>query len=208
MGFNPNEWNDADTAGFDEPPPYGTYEVQVTQAGAFESKEGKAFAKLTFRVLAGGELGREWDQIGSLEGGGLFYTKGRLHALGYDTDRQVDSLQELDYKLGQALEGVQAVVKVEPGQGGYTNTEILRRLDKSETPHPEGIPGDVPGATGDEFVHPQQQTIDALPQTTQFDPTKGTMTPPAQPEVEPQPVPAGPPQKGDIDPSTGEPIPF
>jgi hypothetical protein len=199
MGFNANDWNESDSGGFDEPPPFGTYEVEVTHAGAFESKDGRAFAKLTFRVLAGTELGHEWDQIGSLEGGGLFYTKGRLHALGYPTERPVDSLQELDYKLGQVIEGVQAVVKVEPGTGGYTNTEILRRLGAADVPHPEGVPPDVPGAKADEFVHPQQASLEES-----FTPSP----PVAKPRPEPQTVPAGPPQKGDIDPETGEPIPF
>ena len=92
MTFNPSAWNDADAVGGNTPPPYGSYEVEVIVADAFLSKDDKAFAKLTYRVLNGEQIGVCWDQIGSLEGGGLFYTKGRLYALGFDVSRPVGDL--------------------------------------------------------------------------------------------------------------------
>lgn len=147
MPFNPSAYNNADAAAGDQPPPYGSYEVEVIEAGAFLSKDDRALCKIMWRVLAGTQIGVCWTTIGSLEEKGLFYTKGRLQALGFDVTRPVEDIYELDDNLARELKGVQAVVKVEPGQGAYVNTEVLRRISRDERPQPEGVSSDIPVPT-------------------------------------------------------------
>jgi hypothetical protein len=234
MPFNPGALAEAAASpGWDEPPPPSTYESLFRDFDIFESKAGKMTLRLSWRVLSGPQRDHEWSHVQSLEelddrgdpNPALPITARILETMGVDIVRVSQyegprALNELRREL-EAQKGSNYEVEVKRN-GAYVNTTPKSRIgggtttsspsSTSET-SASGIgssgggsnaiyqgdgppPGPRPAASGGGLNLSTDDVRRDVEQTGESD------------------VPAdtsgfeSPPQKGDIDPETGEPIPF
>lgn len=192
----------SEQAGFDEPPPPDLYEAELVKAEVFQSKAGEDWLRFGWKVLTGRRQGHEWSHIQALERykadgtdneGALAVTARILGNLGIDVVSQINDVTDLPKLLDPLLGGAYTVeVK---RNGNFVNTTPHARLESFQTQMPPSGYGDgpLPGAPGNAIF-------------------KGDDPAPAPPPD----VPSGAetfrretaPKKGDLDPETGEPIPF
>lgn len=178
---------------WDEPPPSDRYEAELILAEPFVSRQrGEDMLRVRWRVLTGALRDHEWSYVHPLEAEapGLNFTAEFMTAvLGTDA-AGLAGLRTLP-EIGQALKaalGTAFEVEVKRN-GSYTNTYVQRRLGAVQTEMPVSNYGRAPAAGNAIY--------------------QGEDPPPRSdiPESGPDEF-VHPPQKGDIDPATGEPIPF
>jgi len=215
MPFDPAAFKNAEgDFAYDEPPSAGEFETRLTKSDIITAnKDGRQSVKLTWTVLSGFARDHEWGSWHTLEAldrqgepsGGLAITKRTLRDLGIDVDR-VDGIVDLRRELDRVT-GVDYVVETAKN-GQWWNTKVLRPLE--QTAMPAIPPGPRPsnaiyGSDAPEAQSPTGQGIlgpDEVRRDLQKDPNASDI--PGAGPGEFQHAPA----RGEIDPETGEPIPF
>lgn len=231
MPFDPQAFANADASGFggDEPPAPGEYEVRLDSTDIFTARDGeRQFAKLTWQVISGYARDHSWGSVHTLDAtrpdgepnAGLAVTKGILRDVGIDVDK-VESIADLRHELDR-VQGNLYIVEVSKN-GQYVNTNPRRQLQSFQESMPTPPSTTTTPANGASYGQARSNAIyqgDA--------PASATPTPEGQGVLGPDevrregPVRTGesdvpgavgdefrhPPQKGDVDPETGEPIPF
>jgi hypothetical protein len=222
MPFNPSALAQAANApGWDEPPPPAEYDTQLVECEIFESKAGEDMLRFKWRVISGPQRDHEWSHVQSLEpldrdgneNPKLFFTARVLSGIGIDVTT-IGSVSDLR-RLLDGAEGRAYVVEVKRN-GQYTNTTPLRALASVQTematsgygqqlssPAAGGggsnaiYQGDAGAREGNGLHLPSGEVRRDLERTGESDvPSNG------------EEAFKHPPQQGDIDPETGEPIPF
>lgn len=146
-----NTWKNADpdaAGGNDlEPPEDGAYDVALTEATAFESKEGKPFVKLVLRVVSLASRDYEWTVLlGFKSQSQANMTKRIVRDVGVDVD-EVAGFEELGDALNTKI-GQYYTVKVVTN-GEFRNTYIEGPANpQTDIPIPE-MPVTVPETTDD-----------------------------------------------------------
>lgn len=207
MPFNPSDLTRAAEAapGWDEPPPPDVYEAELTKAETFMSKAGEDWLRLTWKVLTGRLRDHTWSHIQTLErykadGSdnevALSITARILTALGINVSPEMNLLAELDHVRGGAYE-----VEVKRN-GSFVNTTPKQKLASVQTELGAGGYGQAPAQSSAIY---QGDGPDARERAA----TEEGRTPPSDvPGPQAGEFVHPPPKKGDIDPETGEPIPF
>jgi hypothetical protein len=222
----------------DDPPAPGEYEVELTDADIFTAKSsGDQFIKFTWKVVSGFARDHVWGSIHNLEAldrngepasGRLGFTKRTCRAVMGDRIDLVQNAVDLRREAERAVGG-QYVVEV-TRNGAYTNTDVQRSLNGASA-----TPPTAPSSYGQQAAPPAQQPSasgigspaggsNAVyqgdgPSSSSQPQSQGMLGPDeVRRDIErtgesdvPGPQPGEfehPPQKGDIDPETGEPIPF
>jgi hypothetical protein len=211
MPFNPTALAQAQTSGFDEPPPPADYDTELVKAEIFESKSGETFLRLHYRVIAGAQRDHEWSVVHSLEehnrageaNPALGITARVLSELGIELE-QIDSIIALRKALDM-IEGNAYRVEVKRN-GQYVNTTPMASIEQRIAKATESTP---PAQAG-YGEPPRTQKIDDMvthlaAQTDTPSQYKGLSSQPASDVSSDF---AGAPQRGSIDPETGQPIPF
>ena len=222
MGFNASAFAQAAAApGFDEPPPPALYEALFRDFDIFESKAGKLTLRLSWTVLTGQLRDHEWSHVQTLEqyndqgedNPALAITARVVEAIGVDVQRVsayegAQALTELRRQLGEHTGGAYEVEVKRNGQ--YVNTTPKQRLrsvqetmptsassyGQQQTPKPPPGPRPEASRQGDGLNLSTDDVRRDVERTGESD------------------VPSDasgferPPQRGDVDPETGEPIPF
>jgi len=223
MPFDPTAWGNAESEfNRDEPPAPGDYEVRLTDTDIFSAQDGRQFAKVTYTVLTGYARDHVWGVIHTLDAtkpdgepnGGLAITKRTLRDLGVRVD-EVRSVVELRAELERVKGGLYLVEVSRNGQ--YVNTRPKRPL--------AGVQDQMPVANGGQPygqspAQPQNAILGADHVTRDVERVGGSDVTPAGAGAEfgreaatpGDEVPWGeqkaPPKRGEIDPETGEAIPF
>jgi hypothetical protein len=234
MPFDPTAFANAESNfNRDDPPAPGEYEVVVTDIDIFTAKDGyRQFAKVTYKVVSGFARDHVWGPPMTLDAlkadgepnGGLSVTKSNMRVLLGDdvVDSQVPTLADLRRAL-ERIVGRQYVVEV-VRNGQYVNTYPRRALNSTSgstpnasdygqqqqqpaQPSASGIGTPAGGSNavyqGDGPSSSSQQSALGADVRRDVERTGQSDVPGAQPgDFE------HPPQKGDLDPETGEPIPF
>lgn len=204
MPFDPTAMREAanETPG-GEAPPDGLYDAECTAAElATRKSDGVQWAAMTFRVMSGPHRDAQWTSMWTLErfksdgerSGGFGITVQSLRTMGVDVD-QVYSEADLKRALS-GLEGSGFSVEVKRN-GQWLNTNPRDRL---ETPSLQGSTSTY----GQQ--QPQPQPLGA---PTRVDTIEHTG---ASDVTSPEDVAAfdrsSAPKQGDVDPATGDAIPF
>ncbi len=170
-----------------DPPPDDDYQTLLHEYDFFEGGEPKqAYMKIRFQVQHHPEhAGRFCEKVYAIETeDGVGYLKADLHRLGVDvgafqlTDISTGKLQEQTLDL-PVLVRVKTGSKINPKTGkAYVSVFIQQRLgDQIKRASTATLPtqgSDVPGAKGDEFVHPDQTKLeDDVPFTGEEETPKG-----------------------------------
>jgi hypothetical protein len=234
MPFNPAALSQAATApGYDEPPPAGhDYESQLVSVEMFESKAGEEFLRVKWRVLAGQHRDHEWSHVQSLEeldrngepNGALVITARVLDSIGVDVD-SITSRSDLRRELDK-YEGGSYLVEIKQN-GRYVNTMPKHKLDHVQatmttTPTTRDPGVEYRGDAGQPAYGQQRASSNAIYQGDEPQQRDERAMSMSTQDVRRDPVRTGesdvpganggefvhPPQRGDIDPETGEPIPF
>jgi hypothetical protein len=166
-----------------DPPPDGDYQCLVHEFDFFEGGEPRqAYMKIRFVVVHHDEqAGRFCEVVYTLEDPErIGYLRADLHKLGENT-ANFDLAQEIaSGALQDRLLDTPVLVRVKTGSKlnpktgkPYVGVYVQRKLgepDRSARPTTAtnsttaGLPNsDVPGAGADEFVHPQQASLDDVP---------------------------------------------
>jgi hypothetical protein len=167
---------DAAPAEFDNTPPLGDHQTLVHEYDFFQGGDPRQeFMKIRFQVQHSEHAGRMIEKVYSIETeDGVAFLKADLHRMGVDVSAfQLSSIvdgtlqeQTLDLPL---LLRVKEGTKQNPKTGKpYVSVYIQQRLGDPVRGKRDALPttgSDVPGATGDEFVHPQQGNLDDVPFT-------------------------------------------
>ena len=225
MPFDPQAWAEADSGGGGEAPPDGLYEVELADAKIVTTRADEDKAIMTWRVISGPHRDSEWETWHTFEpktkdgepNPGIGYTKQMLRTMRFPVDdpSASNSLDAIKRNLAE-LVGKGYTIDVKRN-GTFVNVYARGVLD---TYAPS-----LPGSGGDDaptYGQPRQQPSNAImghdgggvsapPQTLadagRIDVERtgeSDVTKPADVETfTHEPV-----QKGDIDPETGEPIPF
>lgn len=221
MPFDPTALRTAaENPGWDEPPPPDIYDAELTKAEVFTAKAGGDWLRLGWKVVSGRLVDHEWSHIQTLErykpNGddnemALSITARILTTLGI----QLDALRTAD-DLPRALAQVRGqVFAVEVKRNGqFINTTPQHRLASYQPSMPGTGYGEVPKQTTQSAIY--QGDGPATTQQPRYPEPTGESDVPGPREGEFQHPPddgAGtpleqPPKKGDIDPATGQPIPF
>jgi hypothetical protein len=155
-----------------DPPPDDDYQTLLHEYDFFEGGDPKqAYMKIRFQVQHHPEYaGRFCEKIYSIETeDGVGYLKSDLHRLGVDTE----SFQLTDIASGKLQEQtldlpVLIRVKRPPGKTNKRGEQVVNVWIQQRLGDPvRGAQktSDVPGAQGDEFVHPDQGKLDDVPFT-------------------------------------------
>jgi hypothetical protein len=219
MPFNPNAWKQASEGTRDaEAPPDGEYDVELYDSTIITARaDGRQWIKLTWTALAGAQRDRTWSSLHTIDhltrdgelNTGLGITIESLEKMYGGKLPVVNSEDELR-DLVAGLENRPYVIEVKRN-GNFTNAYVRRRLEQAEPSLPGtggygSAPSNGPGNAvyaGDVIA---AQTTPAelagrMPERTgESDVTKR--------EDVAAFTPSAPVKKGDIDPETGEPIPF
>jgi hypothetical protein len=210
MPFNPVALKEArDASGFDSPPPPNDYDAAMYKADIFESKTGEDYLRLRYRVVGAGTYrDHEWSTIHTLEeynrqgepNLGLSVTAQVLEGLGIDLggiDSKVDLRRRLD-----AVEG--SVFRVEVKRNGqYVNTTPTASIETRVAQNTASAPPVQQG-----YGEPPAQMSMAPSGGNAIYQGDGPATTPAPPPQSDVPGEGFPPQRGSVDPGTGEEIPF
>jgi hypothetical protein len=225
MPFDPTAFANAESDfNRDDPPAPGEYEVELTETDIISAKDGRQFAKVVYKVVSGFARDHVWGVVHTLDAlnrdgepnGGLAITKQTLRELGVEVD-MVQSIVDLRHAL-DGIQGKQYVVEVSRN-GQYVNTKPKRALNGASSSPPPAA-----SSYGQQAAPPAQGSSNAIyggdgPSSQPQAQSQGMLGPDevrrepertGQSDV-PGPQPGDfehPPQKGDLDPETGEPIPF
>ena len=203
MPFDPSAWANAQSEfNRDEPPAPGVYTVVLAGGSTITAREsGRQSAKLTWKVTEGFAADHVWGSLHTLEpfnkdgepSAGLGMTKQALRTLGVDVAacKTIEALEDELARIG----GTKAIVEVTQS-GQWTNTNVKRLVEPPPGPPPSGY-GKPPEERG-VFDPVRQDLVRDDPPTSDV---------PGAGEREFVHSPAAP-QRGDIDPETGEEIPF
>lgn len=217
MPFNPTALRNAgEQTGFDEAPPPASYEAELYKAETFYANTtGEQFLRLGWKILTGRLRDHKWQTIHCIEDykpdgtdneGALRVTMGVLKGMGVEITDAVRTPDDLLAVL-HPLVGAPFAIDVKQS-GQYRNTWPQNPLASVQQDMPVsgyGQPpqsqnavyqGDGPAQSGGLL---QQAAEPRYPEATGESDVPG-----AKPGEFEEP----PPQKGDIDPATGEPIPF
>jgi hypothetical protein len=133
-----------------DPPDEGSFDVILTTAGAFTSKDGKDLVKLELRVLEGEHTGYEWTEFRNFGSqGAANAAKTTCFRLGIAVD-QIAAFTDLDAEL-KMVAGNNYLVKV-VRNGEYLNCYFEGRL--------ASIPTDTQPPTADPTPTPAQRLAD------------------------------------------------
>jgi hypothetical protein len=230
MPFDPSGFREAvDESKTDEAPPDAIYETELVESQIITRRsDGAQWAKFAWKVVAGPQRDSRWESLHTLErfkpdgerNPGLVFTVQALRAMGLDVDNTpYNSDRELEDAL-RTLEGKGYTVEVKRS-GGFVNTYPKGVLE-TYAPSLPGSGGDTP-AYGQQRAAPANAIMgrddggtSAPPQTlgqagapitrdVERDPNVSDVTTPTDVEAFTTREPV---QKGDIDPETGQPIPF
>jgi len=221
MPFDPTALRTAAEApGWDEAPPPDTYEAELIKAEVFAAKSnGSEWLRLGWKVLSGRLVDHEWSHIQTLERYkpdgednemALSITARILSTLGIDI-AAIQTADDLPRQLA-TVRGQAYAVEVKRN-GNFINTTPKNRLASYQPSMPGTGYGETPAQSAQSAIYQgdgpaqagglltQEQQPSRLPE-----PTGESDVPGPKPGefVHPEP----PPQKGDIDPATGEAIPF
>ena len=201
----------------DEPPANGEYETRLTDTDIISAKDGRQFAKLTYTVVSGFARDHVWGVVHTLDAlnaqgdpnPGLAITKRTLRDLGVNVD-EVQSIRDLRQEL-ERVQGSLYLVEVSRN-GQYVNTRPKRTLEHYQ---------ETMAKTGQPYGQPPPQNA-ILRGAEQTPAGRGMLGPDnvrrdIQRTGESDVTPAGAaeafdrshaPKRGEVDPETGEPIPF
>jgi len=135
MPFDPAAWDNAESGLIGGGPPApGEYETSLTDTDIISAKDGRQFAKLTYTVLSGFARDHAWGVVHTLDAinaqgdpnPGLAITKRTLRDLGVKVD-EVRSVKELRDELERVRGGLFLVEVSRNGQ--HINTKPKRRLE-------------------------------------------------------------------------------
>jgi hypothetical protein len=228
MGFDSRGFAEAvDESRTDEAPPDAIYEAELAESSIITRRsDGAQWLKFTWKVIAGAQRDARWESLHTLErfkpdgerNPGLVFTVNALRAMGLDVD---NTSYTTDSELEDAvrpLEGKGYTVEVKRSSG-FVNTYVKGQLE-TYAPSLPASGGDTPSYgqprqpanaimgrdDGGTSVPPQTLAQASAPvvRDLERDPNVSDVTTPADvAQFE-----TAPPQKGDIDPETGEAIPF
>jgi hypothetical protein len=207
MPFDPTAFANAESDfNRDEPPANGEYEVRLSDTDIISAKDGRQFAKLTYTVLTGFARDHIWGVVHTLDAmnpqgdpnPGLAITKRTLRDLGVNVD-EVQSVKDLRDELARVQGGIYLVEVSRNGQ--YVNTRPKRRL--------EGVQDQMP-VNGDAQRYGQPPPQNAI---LGSDFARRDLERTGESDITPAGATEGfdrsrAPKQGEIDPETGEPIPF
>lgn len=229
MPFDPDGWLSAvEETKSDEAPPDALYEVELVDTDiATRNSDGVQWITLAWKVIAGAQRDARWTSWHTLErfkadgdrNPGLGFTVQALRTMGLDVDNtRYGSEHELRSALA-TLEQSGYTVEVKRS-GTFTNTYVKGKLDNVAPPsattygqEPARAAESTPGArsTGASAIY-QGDGPEAQNGPTLADEGRAAVDPTPTGESDVPGAGAGdfvhPPQKGEIDPETGEPIPF
>jgi hypothetical protein len=216
MPFDPSALQNAATApGFDEPPPPDVYDAALTKAEIFESKAGQDTLRLGWTVVSGRLVDHQWTHVQSLEplkpdgsdnSGALGITARILSTLGIEI-AQIKTADDLPRQLA-AVRGQVYSVEVKRN-GAYVNTMPQSRLSSYQPSMAGTGYGSAPEPAAQNAVYGGDGPANGGGLLTQAKPPQPEITGESDvPGAKPGEFVEQPPQKGDIDPETGEPIPF
>lgn len=198
MPFNPSALAQAaQNPGFDEPPPDGDYEVKLYKSTIFEAgpnakTPGAQMLRLHWRVLEGAMRDHEWASIHPLDDDapGLGVTAQVLTTVGIDVVAIAQQTGSNITDLRKALDRV---------EGGTYTVRVTTKGQYRNTMPQESIEARL--AENNASAPPSQQGYGEPPAKPASNAIYQGDDPPASDVTEP-------PKRGDIDPETGEPIPF
>lgn len=227
MPFNAEAFRAAERGG--DAPPDGHYDAELIDSTIITANaDGRQWIKLTWKVLAGAqrdECWESWHSIDQYDKNGepsqaLGITVGTLRTMGVDVDSVRDEHDLLSAARDLQGHGFDVEIK---RKGIFVNTNVSHVLEHVAPSLPSTGNGPAPSSSsssrapsnaiyGDDVQQPaqpaqqsslgEQARTNAEPQPT----GRSDVTPPdaereyAQPDKSPQ--------RGDIDPETGEPFPF
>jgi hypothetical protein len=237
MTFNAAALKQAASApGFDEAPPDSLYETTFRDFDIFESKAGALTLRLSWTVASGQLRDHEWSSVQTLEelnargepNPALPITARIVETLGVDVDsvsryEGPEALAELRTQLGK-LTGETYEVEVKRN-GQYVNTTPKRRLAGPQQSMSNGSTYGQPPAQQQRQQQPAQTSMGGgggsailqgdVPERSGLNLSTDDVRRDTErtgesdvPGAGPGDFEHSPPQKGDIDPETGEPIPF
>jgi hypothetical protein len=235
MPFEPGGFKEAveESKGGGDAPPDGLHEVELTFAKiATRASDGYQWIVLSWKVVSGPHRDHEWESMHSLErykpdgerNPGLVFTASTLRTVGVDVDNtpfgDADAIARA--VMAFANRGYSVEVKT---NGQFTNTYVKGQLDS----YAPSLPGSATPAYGQPRNAPTNAIYgaDASPQSLgdAGAPIRRENMQPTGESVVPSDVPWSPeykepaqatatvdrdaaPKKGDVDPETGEAIPF
>ena len=127
-------------------PPDGNYTVQIVEAEAFESKDGREFVKVTLEVVGGDHEGRRFEDFnGLVHEVGARTARENLSVYGLNVD-EVKDFEDLAVRIGELVAG-HAEVVVSHSSKGYLNVKATN--GKPANPHADVEP-DTAGLAGDD----------------------------------------------------------
>jgi len=226
MPFEPGAFAEAvaESSGGDAPPD-AIYEAEVVKSDVITRRsDGAQWVKFTWRVISGPHRDAQWDSLHTLErfkadgdrNPGLVFTVQALRTMGLDVDNtQYGSDHELEQALLE-LEGKGYSVEVKTS-GAFTNTYPKGQLhDYAPSLPANGAPAygqqRAPAGNaiyqGDDPTPPSQQTLGQAGEPIRQDIERTGESDVTTPADVAQFDRSQAPKQGDIDPETGEAIPF
>lgn len=225
MPFDPDAFHSAAAARQDEAPPDGHYDAELIDSTIITANaDGRQSLKLTWKVIAGAQRDESWSSLHSIEqynrdgepSQALAITIDTLRRMGVtavdlprEDPRAINSGDDLRRETRQ-LHGHGFDVEIKRS-GQWVNTNPSHALDYAAPSLPGSGSSRQPQSAvygGDGPAQQQQATLAQQAQQNvepQYTGTSDVTPPDAAKEY----VPAErPPQRGDIDPETGEPFPF
>jgi hypothetical protein len=209
MPFDPQAFATAGRQ--DEAPPDATYEVELIAATIITANaDGRQWAKLSWKVLAGPQRDESWDSLHGLDrynssgelSPQLDFTKDTLERIGVDTTA-VASEDDLVAAM-RACVGRAYNVEVKRS-GGFTNSYVRGHV---LGPNPTPTPPQPAAPAAPQAPAQQAQGGSILNPPPERRDVERVENPPPDIPVEPYPQPEPVPARGDIDPVTGKPWPF
>lgn len=132
-------------------PPRGPYKTKLVDASAFESKDGRQFAKVTHEITDGDLAGSQFEHFMGFQPKGIAEMNGNACAA-YGVDwTQVNDISDLDDQLTAVVkQGTTSEVSV-AYKDGYMNVNVhgsrTTQTDESETT-PANAAADFASAAG------------------------------------------------------------
>lgn len=205
----------------DDAPPDGEYDAELIDTTVVTANaDGRQWAKLTWKALAGAQRDESWTSLHSLDAyrqdgepnPGLKFTVQTLQRLTIDTSKIRSDESGMDDLLAAMREVRGNAYRVAVKRNGqFTNTYVNDWLANAAASLPgTGEGGEARPAQNAIFgadgpAQPQQRSLSDA--AAGFEHVGGSdVTPPGA--ADELAVKAAPPKKGDIDPETGEPFPF
>lgn len=142
-------WDRAGQPADDFDPPNGTYEIEITDAGAFAGRDGREWGKAHLKITQGEHQGREFDDFMNFNNEvGFRIARQNLHMYGLSSD-PIEDLEDLDTRMVELI-GTKATVSVKHSTQGHLNVTVTQGRT---------APSDIPG----------QETFETTPQTVPAD---------------------------------------